>query len=1135
MCAVFRTYDLQAMRPRKAVALLFLVAASLEVRAATRTWSGPSGNWSDGTKWVGGVAPSSGDDLVFPGIGTPETATNDFPGGTPFRSITLGPNMTPTGSRPPNLAGNSIVLGSGGIDTTTCLCLRSAIGLPLTLGVSQTWTFRGFTSRDFTSTLHLNGQALALAQSNPPDTSNPPAVFLQGDVAGTGSITASHVSVILTGVSKTTTAPLTVGDAGITVSTGYPGSITHSSAPSSTAFRIEGLTSDVIFGSISLNGPILGAPNTHRGAHVHSGDFAMTGGVFVERIWQATSVDTETLVVSGTVTLAQPQLELDVQLPTGAGDLPPGSTYTIIDNDGTDAVSGTFAGLPEGAPVTSPGTDSGDVQWFTISYAGGTGNDVVLTAGRRPMGTSLVVSNLNDSGAGSLRQAVLDANAFPGMNTITFVSGLSGTLTLTGGGLAITDSVQIRGPGSGAVTISGNNQSRIFAINAPDVSIEGLTLTAGLAAQGGALDMEGKRLTLVDVHVTNSVATTGDGGGIRFATSGFQVDSALLMSRCSITGNRAPNGSGGGVRATAQHELYFDSTIASNRAGRNGGGLDVTIFFGLTSEARGILGIHRCVVNANQGGMLGNGNGNGGGIAVHGDAHVETGGGGPSIDGTRIVGNSTTGDGGGLWMTAATTESCRTGIFHSEITDNSAARGGGVFDTQTSPFAQLAKLTVWDSTVANNTATTEGGGLWVPRHSEIAGATIAGNTAGVRGGGIVYTRDGTHRIVSSIIADNVAPANADAETRPGVSAAVDHSLIESPGTATLTFGAGSLSGQDPQLGPLQFDEGSPTRTRDPLPGSAVIDAGIAASSSLDQRYRPRTSGAATDMGAVETQSTLSAVDLAITKVADTPTTSVGAHIRFTITVTNNSATPAGSVRITDVLPTGTNVVNVDPRCSVNSRVIVCGLETLTGTYQFSYTVLFDRPGTFVNEATVSSVRTDPIPSNNTATASVTISEPLPPAADLTLSQTVSATQAEVGEDVVFTLTIRNAGPGAATLLQVNAPIPPNAQFVSVTSTNGTCALSGNRVGCEIGTLSSGATATIRITVRPSANGPLALTATVSAGGAGEPDPNLVNNSATAAITIGGDHVTDIPLMDPRALLVLTLVFAALGALLLRRT
>jgi len=50
-----------------------------------------------------------------------------------------------------------------------------------------------------------------------------------------------------------------------------------------------------------------------------------------------------------------------------------GDKFTIIQNDGSDAVVGTFAGLAEGATITQGGVT------FTISYKGGTGHDVVLT------------------------------------------------------------------------------------------------------------------------------------------------------------------------------------------------------------------------------------------------------------------------------------------------------------------------------------------------------------------------------------------------------------------------------------------------------------------------------------------------------------------------------------------------------------------------------------------------------------------------------------------------------------------------------------------------------------------------------------------------------------------------------------
>jgi hypothetical protein len=56
-----------------------------------------------------------------------------------------------------------------------------------------------------------------------------------------------------------------------------------------------------------------------------------------------------------------------------APGLATGTTFTILDNAGNSAVSGTFAGLPQNAEFLEDG------QWWRISYTGGTGNDVVLT------------------------------------------------------------------------------------------------------------------------------------------------------------------------------------------------------------------------------------------------------------------------------------------------------------------------------------------------------------------------------------------------------------------------------------------------------------------------------------------------------------------------------------------------------------------------------------------------------------------------------------------------------------------------------------------------------------------------------------------------------------------------------------
>src|SRR5438132_2516964 len=100
----------------------------------------------------------------------------------------------------------------------------------------------------------------------------------------------------------------------------------------------------------------------------------------------------------------------------------------------------------------------------------------------RTVPSTFMVANLNDSGAGSLRQAVLDANAHAGADQIAFATGLRGTITLTTAQLSITDSVTINGLGSNRISISGRDTSRVFDIGSKTtVAINNLTITHGKA------------------------------------------------------------------------------------------------------------------------------------------------------------------------------------------------------------------------------------------------------------------------------------------------------------------------------------------------------------------------------------------------------------------------------------------------------------------------------------------------------------------------------------------------------------------------------------------------------------------------------------------------------------------------------
>jgi hypothetical protein len=95
---------------------------------------------------------------------------------------------------------------------------------------------------------------------------------------------------------------------------------------------------------------------------------------------------------------------------------------------------------------------------------------------------TITVQNINDSGPGSLRQAVRDAATLHPANetTIDFNSAVfHQTITLTGGPIIIQSKVTISGPGANLLTISGNHKSRIF------------TLPAGITAEIGALTLSG--------------------------------------------------------------------------------------------------------------------------------------------------------------------------------------------------------------------------------------------------------------------------------------------------------------------------------------------------------------------------------------------------------------------------------------------------------------------------------------------------------------------------------------------------------------------------------------------------------------------------------------------------------------------
>jgi hypothetical protein len=162
--------------------------------------------------------------------------------------------------------------------------------------------------------------------------------------------------------------------------------------------------------------------------------------------------------------------------------------------------------------------------------------------------STFTVLNLADNGDGSLRQAVLDANALPGADDIRFADGLQGTIALTGGQLSITDHLTIDGPGAGLLAVSGNHQSRVFNISGgAAVGIDDLTITNGqVVGDGGGILNTGGTLTLDRVVLTDNhaVATTSNTFGRGGAVANIS-GATLTVTDCQFTGNQARGGGPG--------------------------------------------------------------------------------------------------------------------------------------------------------------------------------------------------------------------------------------------------------------------------------------------------------------------------------------------------------------------------------------------------------------------------------------------------------------------------------------------------------------------------------------------------------------------------------------------------------------
>ena len=271
----------------------------------------------------------------------------------------------------------------------------------------------------------------------------------------------------------------------------------------------------------------------------------------------------------------------------------------------------------------------------------------VTLLGLRSYAATYVVSTTNDSGSGSLRQAILDANSNPGDDTIQI--DVAGILVFSTPLPQITGNTTLAGQGADLPTLSGADRLQVLA-TAPGTTnvLSGLTIANGWASNnihGAGISNSGV-LTLVDCAVVNNHTVAGLGGGI-YNAGDLTILNSTIASNSVRGGNGfggppysgddpsagyggGGGGLGGGLFSMSGTVIISNSTVVGNRAiGGNGGHTP-------GSTGSSLIGANGGGPNGGAGGTQGasgtpggfGGGGGGGGVPGSGGAGGFGGGGG---------------------------------------------------------------------------------------------------------------------------------------------------------------------------------------------------------------------------------------------------------------------------------------------------------------------------------------------------------------------------------------------------------------------------------------------------------------------------------------------------------------------------
>jgi Ca2+-binding RTX toxin-like protein len=502
--------------------------------------------------------------------------------------------------------------------------------------------------------------------------------------------------------------------------------------------------------------------------------------------------------------------------------------------------------LAEGVEMAQQDGSEAVERWAPVAgrVAAGAGLalGVTLVTGGTAQAQDFTVSNTDQAGPGSLRQAIEDANNNAGPDRVVFQSDVSGTIHLndpftadpaTNYALRITDALDIVGPGADRVTVSADARSRVFYVRpsidpqdptANDVSISGLKIIQGDISEcaydscntfptGGDIYSDDADLTISSSVIRTGAALFGGGITEKYGT--------LTMHNSTVSGNTATIAAGGiyigtnpteyepaTTAAQTDQQPVQPSVISGSTINNNFGGTKYGFAYNSSTPPP---------PDATQPSPRSVG---AGGVSTESSLTIEN---------STFNRNATPGQGGAI------------AAFSSTQPRNNGSRVPGA-----------GQLTLRSSTISGNSAGSGGGVYWY-------GYTARDDT------GALYPTGAPNPVIdNSIVAHNDADGQQNGNDLAGAKGTEDppppppsgnhdsatlsaavfdtaFSLIKDTTGVVIneTVPGSNITGQDPQLGALN-DNGGATQTMALLPGSPAIDHGrTPGGETTDQRGQTR--------------------------------------------------------------------------------------------------------------------------------------------------------------------------------------------------------------------------------------------------------------------------------------------------------